>query len=115
MFIHVGVLWKQNGRKLQNKVRDWQYSERDWILPSEDKIDFIELITGDTDFTENDEECSTKCGTEGLYNNRNWCWKVSESWDYCFIGKYYKTPSGTGLIYFIVHDFDKSFQQFSIS
>ena len=43
------------------------------------------MIDEDVDYTDDGEECKNKCGTEDLYKERNWCWKVSGSWDYCSI------------------------------
>ena len=49
--------------------------------------DLIKLIPGNVDYTESGEKCKNKCGSDKLYNNRNWCWKTSGSWDYCNLGK----------------------------
>ena len=85
--IYLAVLWKLNGTKLLNKKwENWEHLNKTW-KPRRDTQDgdYFEMIDEDADYTDNGEECKSKCGKEDLYKNKNWCWKVSGSWDYCTI------------------------------
>ena len=37
----------------------------------------------DSDFTVSGLICKNKCGIDGLFNGRNWCYTNLNSWDYC--------------------------------
>ena len=89
MIPYLGIYWKLNGGRLENKgMARWEYSQKNWILPKEGaKPDYIRMSPGHIDYTEDGEACETRCGNEGTYNGRNWCWKVSGSWNYCAFGE----------------------------
>ena len=37
----------------------------------------------DADFTVTGLICKNKCGIDGIFNGRNWCYTNLNSWDYC--------------------------------
>ena len=88
LYDSLGIYWKLNGGRLENKwIGTWEYSHKSWILPKEGATpDYIRMSHEDIDYTEDGEACETRCGNEGMYNGRNWCWKVSGSWNYCAKG-----------------------------
>ena len=44
--------------------------------------DFLNCVL-DADFTVTGLICKNKCGIDGIFNGRNWCYTNLNSWDYC--------------------------------
>ena len=110
MIYSIGIHWKLNGGRLENKgIGTWEYSHKSWILPKEGATpDYIRMSPEDIDYTEDGEACETRCGNEGTYNGRNWCWKVSGSWNYCAKGiQCKKIPDKTRMSKTVVGIFQK--------
>ena len=65
----------------------WEHYDKEWRLPAEGEKGFIKMYPGEFDYTDRGEQCKNQCGREGMHNGRNWCWKVTGSWDYCTLGE----------------------------
>lgn len=47
----------------------------------------------DVDYSENGFQCKNRCGTDGIFKGKNWCYTL-ESWDFC-TAYYYESPQFT--------------------